>query len=341
MSHQKFCDCSIVNQSCIHSVNQANHSDKLDNQQSRAYNDEDDDQIKEIERLNEEIRELSSLDNKRKPNGRMRTDSELMTDKRVHLRKFEPLRVDGRTISGMSIGGFSIDLEETARKAREIIPIPASKLPVIFVDEELNFYHHFFQGLTIILKQYDIDEVCQPQYTDGDTSYQIAEELNEIMESGYDLDDSELVILVKKVLTSTFESLQQRRQKQVKIRWEVVANLWGFQYIEPGMTCKPDDIRMWLNMSYSHYKLLWFNNFKSTTIPGFARLANQRTNPARNKSFPLRIVEESASTDYDVVENIPERRRHKQPESVKTSRRSSYQGRNQQSMNIQRWIAGK
>lgn len=294
-----------------------------------------------ITELNDEIEALSLASRKVHSAGRLKTDSDLMTEKRVHLRKFEPLRVDGRTISGMSIGGYQIDLEETARKAREILPIPASRLPVIFVDEELNFYHHFFQGLSLNLPGHDIDFFCSNHIADGQRSQVIADELNEIIETGYEKDDSELTILLKKVLTSTFEPLQQRRYKSSTIRWEVVANLWGFQYIEPGMTCRSEDIAMWLQMSYSHYRLLWFNNFKSTTIPKFAQMDRSKGTDDLVTMRGYNMITESKTEDQSVIVPPTERRHSRKTGSIRTSRRSHYSVKDQQSIGLQRWIAGK
>jgi hypothetical protein len=50
----------------------------------------------------------------------------------------------------------------------------------------------------------------------------------------------------------------------------VAANLWGLQYIEPGLEMKEADLKMWLSVNYNHYKTLWFNTFKSAGIPSFA-----------------------------------------------------------------------
>jgi hypothetical protein len=43
-----------------------------------------------------------------------------------------------------------VDLSKAAQKASEITPLPPARLPIIFTDAEMNFHHHFFQGLEIL-----------------------------------------------------------------------------------------------------------------------------------------------------------------------------------------------
>jgi len=186
------------------------------------------------------------------------------------LHKFEPLNVGGRALTGISIGGFDIDLTAAAQKAREVIPLPSSKLPVIFLDEELNFYHHFFQGLNYILGKASVMQIVTCNVYDNDAGERILSLITEMLESGYERGDSEIVIFVKKVITSTFELSNSATKKYTSDRIFVVANLWGFQYIEPGMQCDQATVVMWLSMCYGHYKTIWFNTFKLTGVPDFS-----------------------------------------------------------------------
>lgn len=203
-------------------------------------------------------------------NTKMMDNSALMEANRKSLRKFEALNLNGNRLTGMSIGGFEIDFNAAATKAMEVLPLPPSKLPIIFVDEELNFYHHFFQGMTYIMGQEVLEEVVS-QTIHYDTRLPIIiPVIEELVETGYERSDTELMIFLKRVFTTTFELLGKSRRNHSSEEVMVVANLWGFQYIESGMKCSEASLKMWLSMCYNHYRTVWFNTFKSTGVPGFA-----------------------------------------------------------------------
>jgi hypothetical protein len=201
---------------------------------------------------------------------RMTTDADLLQKNRASLRKFEALNIGGKSITEMSIGGYKVDLEKVAEKAMEVLPLPPSRLPVIFVDQELNFYHHFFQGINRSLGARQLEEIVKSSRHFDDLQKPLLNCLEELIISGYERTDDEITILLKKVIGGTFETTNRSKRYQASDELLVVANLWGFEYIEQGMQCSEADLRMWLSMCYNHYKTIWFNTFKSTGVPEFA-----------------------------------------------------------------------
>lgn len=202
--------------------------------------------------------------------GRMISDESLKADRRSPPKRFAPLSIRGQSLTEYAIGGFEIDLGEVADAAREVIPLPPSQLPVIFSDQELNFYHHFFRALRNKLGDSELERITKADESSDDDEEIITDMIEDLIADGYDRGDDEFQILLKKVLTSTFSSGIRTSRKGRKDQISVRANLWGFQYIESGMKCKESDLRMWLKMNYSFYKTSWFNTFKLTGVPGFA-----------------------------------------------------------------------
>jgi hypothetical protein len=197
-------------------------------------------------------------------------NSAFMQMNRRPLRKFEALNINGSTLTGMSIGGFEVDLSQAASKAMEVLPLPASKLPVIFADDELNFYHHFFGGLCGILGQSRVEVIAEYPDEDGGDEPLIIGLVEDLVEVGYEKTDTEIILFLKKVFTTTFELLGKSRRSHSNEEVVVASNIWGFQYIEAGMKCSEETLRMWISMCYNHYRTIWFNTFKSTWVPGFS-----------------------------------------------------------------------
>jgi hypothetical protein len=202
--------------------------------------------------------------------GRMIDDSLLLERNRASLRKFEPLSIDGNSLISMSIGGFNIDVPKAAQKAQEVLPVPAAKLPLIFVDETLNFYFHFFDGMGRVVG-HDLIEListCDHHVETCDTD--LIDAIEEMLRCGFERTDSEQLTFLKKTMIATFDFAESRNRKGESQTLTVAANLYGFQYIEPGMRMKENDLRDWINRCHGHFKTLWFNTFKSTAVPSFA-----------------------------------------------------------------------
>lgn len=334
----KNCNCSLNNQTCLHNLsNPRSTKEKVKfvrqdpEIQELEYSEESDE-------LNDTLEELLTINREGKKMGRLQTDADLMLKNRHGLRKFEPLKVNGRSLSGMSIGGFDIDIQDAARKASEIIPLPPSRLPIIFVDEELNFYHHFFQGMEHI-----IDGTLYTGIISGSSlvSYEyhdVAAKLDSVISIGYERSDTELTVLIKKILTSTFESVWERNSRDDTVKLRVVANLWGFQYIEPGMTCVGEELCMWISMCYSHYKLLWFNTFKLTTVPEFAKSSTATSIKSRSYQDDVQSVSnqvQGSNNDYSEMVIFEKKRRS----SGSTSGRSRRSHRPQDgNTSTHRWV---
>jgi hypothetical protein len=138
------------------------------------------------------------------------------------------------------------------------------------MDKDLNFSHHFFQGLDVLLgKKYMEKIVSQEKYSEND-SRRILPSLKALIMSGAKNDDTELTMFVKRVLSGTFDTLPEAAINSEQDELIVAVNMWGFQYLEPSMRCRDEDLRMWLHMSFMQYKVSWFNTFKSSGVPKFA-----------------------------------------------------------------------
>jgi hypothetical protein len=189
---------------------------------------------------------------------------------RINLNRFDALKLNGQSINDYSIGGFKLDIKETAAVVKKLVPLPPSALPKIFINDDLNFYHHFFQGTEALLGN-EMFRTIVDSRSHYDTNHgALAEAVTGFIQSGMEKKDNAVTMFVKKVLSSTFERsiIENDRLEIPALR--VVANLWGFRYIEPHMILKDVDIKMWLSTCYNHYRTLWFDTFKSSGVPLFA-----------------------------------------------------------------------
>lgn len=195
---------------------------------------------------------------------------EMLAENRDILRKYEPLRIGNNSLTEMSIGGFTVDLGKAAQKASEVVPLPPARLPKIFIDPEMNFSHHFFQGLERLIGRTQVLEIVQKKryYTDEDLV--LLPLIEGIIKIGYEKKDTNLTVFTKSVLSSTFEIDERNVIDSPHRGLLVAANLWGFQYIEAGMECKEADLRMWLRVCYNKFENIFFNTFKDSGMPDFA-----------------------------------------------------------------------
>jgi len=201
---------------------------------------------------------------------KFQNDTALLRDKREILKKFEALKIGEQSLTDMSIGGFQIDLSKAAQKAKEIAPLPAARLPIIFRDGEMNFLHHFFQGFEILIGRDTLVELANTNVYRNQGDHLLYSLIEKMLKVGYERTDDEITIFSKKVLTSTFEMDPCNEHDNDEKRLIVAANLWGFQYIESGMQCREADLKMWLSINYNHFRTIWYNTFKSSGIPAFA-----------------------------------------------------------------------
>jgi hypothetical protein len=268
-------------------------------------------------------------------------DTNMMERNRNSLNKFESLSIQGQTLTGISIGGFDIDLTKAAEKTMEILPLPASKLPVIFTDENLNFYHHFFQGMTILLGRENVEKIAGAEFHYNDDPEVLLVLVENMISSGFEKSDTESTLLIKKVLSSTFEPTEYRPRNEEGPRLKVVANLWGFQYIECGMQMAEVDLRMWFSMCYSHYRTIWFNTFKTTGIPTFATQGVRRSRQSSSSSSTMPSLVEVESDRGDDMRSTVSRSRRKKRASDRSVRSYKRQMDDQQSSQITRWLGGR
>jgi len=203
------------------------------------------------------------------------TDTDMKQSNRQELPNFNPLQYQGKTMTEATIGGFRLNMDVAQKKVTEFVPLPPVCLPLIFVDKDLNFSHHFFQGMDILLgKKYMERVVTQEKYSEYDPK-KILPALKQLIMSGAKPGDTELTMFVKRVLSGTFDTLPEASINPDQDELIVAVNMWGFQYLEPSMRCRDADLRMWLHMSHMKYKVCWFNAFKSSGIPKFALLGVQ------------------------------------------------------------------
>jgi hypothetical protein len=235
-------------------------------------------------------------------------DSELMMEKnRASLRRFEALTVDGETITSLSIGGYAVDLSKAAQKASEITPLPPARLPIIFTDAEMNFHHHFFQGLEILFGRGNLNTfVSKKKYYD-DSYTRIITHIEHLIKIGYRPNDTDITLFTKRVLMSTF-SIPQQFTTDEDARFLIVdANLWGFQYIESGMQMKDSDLQMWLSICYGHFRTIWFNTFKASGVPAFALEGVQTRYSERKPSADVKSKDNAtAKTRRTVLDPSPD-----------------------------------
>jgi hypothetical protein len=324
-SYRKSCTCTLANKNSRCTCREAC---KVDGTTSRII----DEMVEELENENQRDTRSFSTTEQSQDNPHLRDDHVFLSKNRRGLSKFEPLSIGDKTLTGISIGGYDIDLTAAAQKAREVLPLPPSKLPVIFLDQELNFYHHFFQGLESIFGKDIISEVTTIGYASTFLGNVMIEGLTRLVDAGYEKGDSEIVIFIKKTMNSTFEIKTSHCSTDERAKLLVVANLWGFQYIEPGMQCGPIDICMWLAMCYGHYKTLWFNTFKLTGVPEFSHSATRRQFTSTSTKAGLSAIDED---DQGTV-HFENRSVESNHGSVSSRRSKRHHRRNNQ---VTRWIS--
>jgi hypothetical protein len=194
----------------------------------------------------------------------------LLARNRTTLKKFEALSLGGRSLNNYTIGGYVIDVPKTVEQVKRIAPLPPNALPKIFLDDDLNFFHHFFRGMEQFLGVEEMAAMMSENTHYELAGENLAEKISEFMSEAMAQSDTSLTLLVKKVLSSTFEKSQVLNKSEAGACLKVVTNLWGFRYIEPGMIIGGNEIRMWLSSCYSYYRTLWFDTFKASGIPSFA-----------------------------------------------------------------------
>jgi hypothetical protein len=342
----KNCDCTISSTipGCCQSENMASHSDQKENfmrESGQPY-----ERPRNIERSKQsadnylpssdikheyssdtgissdpEIPSALAIKREKKKNmgkRQMMNDSEMMEKHRKSLRKFESLSIGGRTLTEMSIGGYDIDVTKAAMKAREVLPLPPSKLPIIFADSELNFYLHFFSAIQMRLGDDLFEYLIEENNQSDDDEIPLSDMIEEILYSSYDRSDDELTILLKKIITTTFELGEVIGRNRRPEHITVAANLWGFQYIEAGMRCEETTLHMWLRICYMYFTTSWFNAFKLAGVPSFALRSSSRRRDSlsptvREKKFKreLSIIDEGEDNQLVVRSTARRSRSHK------------------------------
>jgi hypothetical protein len=229
-----------------------------------------DEEIMTIQRRYTAPAELTKKQRDQQSGRNWATDTDMQKLNRPELQSFDTLQYQGTTMTEATIGGFRLDLQTAQKRVVEFIPLPPVCLPIIFMDKDLNFSHHFFQGLDVLLgKKYMEKIVSQEKYSENDQK-KILPSLKALIMSGTQSSDTELTIFVKRVLSGTFDTLPEASVSSERDELIVAVNMWGFQYLEPSMRCRDGDLRMWLHMSFMHYQVSWFNTFKSSGVPKFA-----------------------------------------------------------------------
>jgi len=246
-------------------------------------------------------RSKTRFDEVRQKANLMDTDS-LLANKRNVMRKFEPLSISGKTLTEISIGGYNVDVSKAAQKVSEIMPLPPAKLPRIYIDQEMNFNHHFFQGLErLIGRDQMLDIVSKTRYyTDDDLV--LLPIIEEMIKSGYERKDTNLTVFTKSVLTSTFDLDPVAVTEPEQRKLIVGSNIWGFQYIEDGMECREVDLRMWLSVCYDRFRNIFFNTFKDSGMPAFAMEGVQtRYEPVRRYPTAGEHVAAALTNDKSLI----------------------------------------
>jgi len=186
------------------------------------------------------------------------------------LDRFKPLVLNGVSMTKATIGGYALDMASMAKQAAKVAPLPPVLLPLIFKDNDLNFMHHFFNGLEVLGGRAFICMIAETGRYSREDAGQIGPLVKALATSGYSEDDTDLVVFVKRVMSTTFEVAQAIGELRHEDRFLVKSNFYGFQYIEAGMLCMEPDLKMWLHSAHMQYRSLWFNAFKSSGIPSFA-----------------------------------------------------------------------
>jgi hypothetical protein len=178
-----------------------------------------------------------------------------------------------------------------------VVPLPPAKLPKIFIDPEMNFSHHFFQGLERLIGREQVLEIVVKKRYYTDETPVLLPLIEGIIKVGYERKDTNLTVFTKSVLASTFD-IDERTTSESEHRGLLVgANLWGFQYIEAGMECKEADLRMWLRVCYNKFENIFFNTFKDSGMPDFAMEGVQARYEPVIKYQPIEQVTADALND--------------------------------------------
>jgi hypothetical protein len=223
----------------------------------------------------------------------------LQQQNRQAMRKYEALNLGGNFLTDVAIGGFEIDLSKAAEKIRAIAPLPPAKLPKIYVDQELNFLHHFFQGLDRLMGREQISEIVNANRHFSTSELVVLPIIEDIIKVGYETKDTNLIVFTKTVLSSTFECDNRASNEDPDRNLLVASNIWGFQYIEDGLECRESDLRMWLTINYNHFKNVYFNNMKDSGVPEFAMDGVQRRyEPLRSELPSTRIYRDETEAKY-------------------------------------------
>lgn len=196
--------------------------------------------------------------------------SQGMGQKRPALVRFQPLTLNDVPITRATVGGYSLDMDSIARVAKRYIPLPPVALPITFVDSRLNFYHNFFSALEKLLGQRAIDALAtQGRYSSRDSN-SLVPFVKQYSSEMHLKTDTQNDTFLKRIMSATFEIIPPDECLQNGTEFTVIANLYGFPYIEPGMRMKAAELGAWLCAAYAQYRIDWNNAFKSTGVPRFA-----------------------------------------------------------------------
>jgi hypothetical protein len=193
-----------------------------------------------------------------------------MKQNQVNLKKYESLDVNGISLTKLSIGGFEVDMSKAAQKAGLIAPLPPAKLPIIFVEDRMNFLHHFFQGLERLIGRDVVLSIVSKKEFFVDEELILVPLIEKMMKSGWEKSDSMLTVFVKSVFIATFEPDPRFDNDDEERGFIVAANLYGLKYFECGAEAKEPDLQFWLAQNYSDFRNLYFDTFKDSGIPAFA-----------------------------------------------------------------------
>jgi len=261
----------------------------------------------------------------------------LTADQRPVLDKFQPLRVGGKTLTSVAIGGYTLDIEKAVEKARRVIPLPPARLPMIFSNPDLNFNHHFFQGLERLIGRDVLLSVVKKDQIESSPQPIVRSFIEDMLEVGYETSDNDLMIFTKTVLTSTFEAGDRYQGKKENRVLTVAANLYGFQYIESQMECDEANLQMWLKICYSHYHNIFFGEFKDSGLPAFATDGVQsryRSSPSVEVARYVDVGSRGSNKQPEEMQAVQKVRRVRRSDTEPTTTRGSQRryGENQRAV---------
>lgn len=205
-----------------------------------------------------------------KQNRMINSVKDLRSSNAMEIDRFEGLTLNGKSLADHSIGGFLMDEAKAAKIIKEVLPLPALQLPIIFASSQLNFLHHFFNGILLLIGPESMTYIVEERRHASSSRPEFLSMLHKFMLEGKVATDTQTTVLVKRVLLSTFQPYNCDEGITSKSEFTIAVNTWGFDYIEPGMSCKEEHLRMWLSMAYAKYRTVWFNEFKSAGMPLFA-----------------------------------------------------------------------